>query len=64
MFVGAVIPLDFVWGMTDFAIGAMTLMNLFILCAMSGEVKKETERYFSKGAKKGLMSNDAGRRRS
>ena len=64
IFVGAVIPLDFVWGMTDFAIGAMTLMNLFILCAMSGEVKKETERYFSKGAKKGLMSNDAGRRRS
>ena len=48
VFVGAVIPLDFMWGLTDFAIGAMSLMNLFILCAMSGEVKEITASYFGK----------------
>lgn len=51
VFAGAIVPLDFVWGITDFSIGAMTFMNLFILCVMSGEVKEITARYFVKTKK-------------
>lgn len=51
---GAIIPLDFLWGITDLAIGVMTLMNIFVLWALRGEVKAETEKYFSKSRKKDL----------
>lgn len=48
IFVGSFISLDYVWELADFAVGGMTLMNLFIISLMSREIKKETERYFNK----------------
>lgn len=46
IFVGAVAAPSFAWLLGDLAIGIMTLINLPVLCAMSGEVKRETERFF------------------
>ncbi len=43
--VGAVIAPDSVWSVADFALGAMTVINLAVICAMSGEVAGETEAY-------------------
>lgn len=43
--VGAVIAPDAVWGVADFALGAMTVINLAVICSMSGEVASETEDY-------------------
>ena len=51
VFVGAVSAPSFAWLIADLAIGIMTLINLPVLCAMSGEVKRETERKF-KGNRK------------
>lgn len=48
IFIGSWISLDFVWELADFAVGGMTLMNLLIISLMSGEVKRETDYYFSK----------------
>lgn len=45
---GAVISADMIWEIADFAIGAMTLINLFVLLVMSGEVREETQAYFWK----------------
>lgn len=45
---GSVLSADIIWESADFAIGAMTLINLAVLLAMSGEVKRETEDYFGK----------------
>ena len=45
-FLGAFISTDMIWQITDFAIGAMTLINLAVLFMMSGEVKRETELFF------------------
>ncbi len=44
--VGAIANSEAIWQVTDFAVGGMTLINLVFLVWMSGEVKKETERYF------------------
>lgn len=46
VFIGSWISLDFVWELADLAVGGMTLMNLLIISLMSGEVKRETNRYF------------------
>ncbi len=46
VFVGAFAASDAIWRLADFAIGAMTLINLMMLVLCSGEVKKETEIYF------------------
>lgn len=46
VFVGSFIKLDAVWQIADFAVGAMTLMNLFVLFLMRSEIKKETNGYF------------------
>ncbi len=46
VFVGAVAAPKIAWLLADLALGVMTLINLPILCAMSGEVKRETERFF------------------
>ena len=43
VFVGAVAAPSLAWLLADLAIGIMTLINLPILCSMSGEVKSETE---------------------
>ncbi len=45
-FFGSFISLEGVWAAADFALGAMSLMNLAVLGAMSGEIKRETLNYF------------------
>ena len=40
---GAVASADFVWEIADLAIGAMTLINLFVLFAMRREISNETK---------------------
>ena len=48
VFVGAVAAPSLAWLLADLAIGVMTLINLPVLCAMSGEVKSETEQFLRK----------------
>lgn len=36
------------WLLADLAIGIMTLINLPVLCSMSGEVKSQTELFLRK----------------
>ncbi len=43
---GSVMSADLIWEAADLAIGAMTLINLCVLLAMSREVKRETDAYF------------------
>ncbi len=50
VFMGSYISLDTIWQLADFAVGAMTLMNLYILGRMSGEISKETLICFKKRA--------------
>ncbi len=50
VFMGSYISLDFVWQAADFAVAVMTLMNLYILLKMSGEISNETSIYFKKRA--------------
>ncbi len=50
--IGSVFSGDAVWECADFALGGMTLINLSVILAMSGEVKEETVRYFSKKRKR------------
>ena len=45
-FIGAVIAPEEVWTLADFSIGSMTLINVFIVCLMSREVKAWTEMVF------------------
>ncbi len=49
VFVGAVSAPSLSWLLADIAIGLMTIINLPVLCAMSGEVKRETERFIHFG---------------
>ena len=44
---GAIINADIIWEAADFAIGAMTVINVTVICLMSREVKKETLEYFN-----------------
>ncbi len=46
--IGALVAPDAVWSVADFALGAMTLINLATICALSDEVKQETETYLGK----------------
>ncbi len=46
VFLGAIINADIIWEAADFAIGAMTLINVTVICLMSKEVKRETNLYF------------------
>ena len=39
---GAICSVDLAWELADLAIGLMTVINLPILCLMSGEVKRES----------------------
>ena len=48
VFLGAIINADIIWEAADFAIGAMTVINVTVICLMSKEVKRETEIYFNK----------------
>ena len=45
--VGAVTAPEAVWGVADLALGAMTIINLAVICSMSGEVVRETREYIS-----------------
>ena len=45
---GAVVSSDIIWESADFAIGAMTLINLTVLLIMNREVKDETDAYFKR----------------
>ena len=55
VFMGAYISLDMIWQIADFAVGLMSLLNLFILGKMSGEIKKETLLYINKRASPGKL---------
>ncbi len=46
-FLGAVFAPKSAWLLADLSLGIMTLINLPVLCAMSGEVKHETERWIN-----------------
>ena len=48
IFIGAVSVPSLAWLLADLSLGVMTLINLPVLCAMSGEVKGETERNFGR----------------
>lgn len=48
IFVGAIATPKSAWLAADLALGVMTIINLIVLFLMSGEVKKETERFFKK----------------
>lgn len=48
VFIGAVSAPALAWLLADLSLGVMTLINLPVLCAMSGEVKGETERNFGR----------------
>ncbi len=47
-FVGAISAPALAWLLADLALGIMTIINLPVLCAMSGEVKRETEYFLNK----------------
>ena len=46
IFIGAVSAPKWAWLMADLALGVMTIINLAVLLPMSGEVKKETDKFF------------------
>lgn len=52
IYYGAFIDLYYVWELADLAVGAMTIMNLFVLYMLRNEVKNETERYYKKSPRK------------
>lgn len=46
VFVGALTAPESAWLAADLALGIMTIINLIVLFLMSGEVKRETDRFF------------------
>ena len=48
VFLGTFLDTRFIWDIADFSIGAMTLINIFVMCSMTKEIKKETELYLNK----------------
>ena len=46
VFLGAHLSPDSLWDAADFALGTMTLINLFVLILARREIERETERYF------------------
>lgn len=46
VFLGAVCAPDVAWQAADFAVGAMTLINIVVICFLHREVEEETDRYF------------------
>ena len=44
---GTVVSSEGIWQAADFAIGAMTLINVTVLCLMQGEIKQETDLWLS-----------------
>ncbi len=52
VFVGAVSAPASAWLFADLALGIMTMINLPVLCLMSDEVKRETDKFFGVGKRK------------
>ena len=50
IFIGAVSAPESIWNAADFALGIMTVINVPVLCAMSGEVVVQTERFLKSAA--------------
>lgn len=48
IFLGSFVKMELVWDIADFVVGAMTLMNLYVLWKMRNEIKNETFSYFNK----------------
>ncbi len=51
-FFGAITAPSLAWSLADLALGIMTIINLAVLCAMSGEVQRETESFFGRSTVK------------
>ncbi len=47
-FIGAIVPLEVVWGFGDVALGLMAVPNLIALIALSRQVKEISDDYFSR----------------
>ena len=45
LFIGGIQTYTFVWDLGDVGIGLMTIFNIFILYAMSGQAIKELKNY-------------------
>ena len=45
-FLGAIMAPEEIWTLADFSIGSMTLINIFVVLIMSGEVKRLTDEVF------------------
>ena len=46
VFSGTMVTSEGIWSIADLAIGAMTLINVSLICLMSREVRRETDLYF------------------
>lgn len=53
VYIGATRSLEFVWNFSDLTNGLMAIPNLIGLLLLSGVIKQETERYFSKNKQEG-----------
>ncbi len=51
VFVGSFAAADVIWQAADFAVGAMTLINVSVICVMNKEVKRATEAWVNKVGK-------------
>lgn len=51
VFIGAIVAHEAVWTVVDFSIGSMTLINVLVVCFMSGEVRMLTDRLFKNSLK-------------
>jgi len=47
-FIGAVVAPSSVWTLADLSIGSMTLINVFVICIASSEVRQYTDKVFKK----------------
>ena len=60
MLYGSVSAPEVVWDAADLALGAMTAINLAVICPMSGEVVRETENYIRTHLeKRGIMKKQS-----
>ncbi len=50
--IGSTVAPDSVWGLADFALGSMTLINLTVLFLARREITAQSEKYFNKNARR------------
>ena len=46
VFIGAISTPSWAWLAADLALGVMTIINIAVIVPQSGEVKKETDKFF------------------